>query len=205
MSLISNSKGLSLIEMIFTILILALALAGIANSLSGGMARSSDTLREIQAVALAQSYLDEIVGKRFDEGNRPSGIPPCRGTLPDGAPRRCSEESGVPPPRLFGPDGTETRATYDDVDDYDGLSEGFGEVNPLQDANGDSRGTEYASFRVEIEVTYYDGSGTDVEYTPTTPVDEELDDMYDAKLIQVTVFYADDSEGFVFSVYKSNF
>ncbi len=203
----SRTAGVSLIEMIFAILILAVALVGIAASIGGGTSRSSDTLIEIQAVALAQAYLDEIIGKRFDEGNANSGIPPCRGTLPDGNRRRCSEKlEPSPPPREFGPDGSETRASYDDVDDYDGLEEGFGiGGGELFDANGDSRGTEYANFRVSVVVDYYDGSGTDVEYTPTTPTDEELDDMYDAKLITVTVFFGADTEGFVFSAYKSNF
>lgn len=209
-----DSKGVSLIELIFTILILSVALVGIASSISGGTSRSADTLVEIQAVALAQAYLDEIVGKRFDEGNRASGIPPCRvlrdglPNLADGASRRCSDKTDVAPPgtfpRFFGilADG-ETRATYDDVDDYDGLKEGFGETNPLQDANGDPRGSEYDNFHIEIEVTYFDPLGTDVTYSGAT--DEELDDGYDSKLITISVFNGNDAQGFVFSVYKSNF
>ena len=206
-----HSKGVSLVELIFTILILSLALVGIASSISGGTSRSADTLVEIQAVALAQAYLDEIVGKRFDEGNRPSGIPPCRvqrDSLPDladGAARRCSEKvEAAPPPREFGPDGSETRATFDDVDDYDGLIEGQG-FGDLEDANGDPRGSEYDNFRIEIEVTYFDPLGTDVSYSDPGTNDEELDDDYDAKLITVTIFNGNETEGFVFSVYKSNF
>ena len=199
------SNGVSLIELIFTILILSLALVGIASSISGGTSRSADTLVEIQAVALAQAYLDEIVGKRFDEGNSASGIPPCRGTLADGAPRRCSEKlEAAPPPREFGPDGVETRATFDDVDDYDGLVEGQG-FGDLEDANGDSRGSEYDNFRVEIEVTYFDPLGTDVTYSDPGTNDEELDDDYDSKLVTVSIFNGNDTQGFVFSVYKSNF
>jgi MSHA pilin protein MshD len=199
------SKGISLIELIFTILILSVALFGIATTMSGGASRSSDILPEIQAVALAQAYLDEIVGKRFDEGNRASGIPPCRGTLADGAPRRCSEKvEPSPSPREFGPDGTETRATFDDVDDYDGLVEGLG-FGDLEDANGDPRGSEYDNFRVEIAVTYFDPLGTDVTYSDPGTNDEELDDGYDSKLVTVTIFNGNDTDGFVFSVYKSNF
>lgn len=209
-----NQKGVSLIEMIFVILILSLALVGIATTISGGTSRSSDTLVEIQSIALAQAYLDEILGKRFDEGSRASGIPPCRvlrdgmADMPDGAPRRCSDKvSGSPPPREFGEDGSEDRSTYDDVDDYDGLTEGLGNISPndtLKDANGDDR-EGYDNYSVSIEVTYYDGSGSDVEYTPGAPTDEELDDMYDAKLITVTVFFGSETEGLVLSAYKSNF
>lgn len=211
----NRQRGVSLIEMIFVIIILAVALVGIATTIAGGTSRSSDTLVEIQSIALAQAYLDEILGKRFDEGSASSGIPPCRvdrdgmADLADGARRRCSEEpedvSGSQ--RSFGPDGTETRATYDDVDDYDGLIEGLGQVSPndtLKDANGDAR-VGYDNYSVSVEVNYYDGSGSDVEYTPTTPVDEELDQKYDAKLITVTVFFGAETEGLVLSAYKSNF
>jgi MSHA pilin protein MshD len=191
--------------MVFVIIILSVALVGIAQSLSGGTARSSDTLVNIQSIALAQAYMDEILGKRFDEGNANSGIPPCRGTLPNPAARRCSEEPEVfvVPQRSFGADGTETRATYDDVDDYDGLKEGFSEGTTLKDANGDDR-DDYDSYSVAIEVNYYDG-GADIVYTPTPPTDEELDDLYDAKLITVTVLFGSETEGLVLSAYKSNF
>ncbi|MFT4817642.1 MAG: MSHA pilin protein MshD [Cyclobacteriaceae bacterium] len=210
---VKSDKGVSLIELIFTILILSLALVGIAYSISVGTGRSSDTLVEIQAVALAQAYLDEIIGKRFDEGNRASGIPPCRvqrdglGDLADGAARRCSEKvSASPPPRQFGPDGSEVRDTFDDVDDYDGLEEGFG-LGPgleLKDANNVVRGSEYDNFRILIDVIYFDPMGTDVTYSDPGTV-EELDDGYDAKLITITIFNGNETDGFVFSVYKSNF
>jgi len=206
-----SQNGVSLIEMVFVIIILSVALVGIATTISGGTSRSSDTLVEIQSIALAQAYLDEVLGKRFDEGTRASGIPPCRvlrdgmPDMPDGANRRCSDKvSGSPPPRQFGPDGSENRSNYDDVDDYDGLVEGLSVGTPLKDANNDDR-DGYDNYSVSIEVNYYDGSGTDVEYTPTTPTDEELDDIYDAKLIVVSVFFGAETEGLVLSAYKSNF
>lgn len=210
-----RQRGVSLIEMIFVIIILAVALVGIATMMAGGTSRSSDTLVDIQSVALAQAYLDEILGKRFDEGAASSGIPPCRvprdgsPDMPDGAPRRCSEEPEVvvPPQRSFGPDGAETRASYDDVDDYDGLLEGFGVIAPndtLKDANGDDR-DGYANYSVSVEVNYYDPLGSDISYTPSTPTDEELDDDYDTKLITVTVFFGSETDGLVLSAYKSNF
>ncbi len=197
--------GVSLIEMIFVIIILSVALAGIAASISGGTARSSDTLVNIQSIALAQAYLDEIVGKRFDEGNRASGIPPCRGTLAPAAARRCSEEPEVivTDERLFGADG-EDRATYDDVDDYDNLQEGLKYGVPLRDANNEER-DGYDNFSVLVEVNYYVSGSSAVTYAPTTPIGQELDDNYDAKLITVTVFFGAETEGLVLSAYKSNF
>jgi len=205
-------RGFSLIEMVFVIIILAIALVGIASTIAGGTSRSSDTMVELQSIALAQAYLDEIVGKRFDEGNRASGIPPCRvprdGTtdMPAGANRRCSEEPEVvvTSERLFGPDGSESRSTYDDVDDYDGLVEGFSQGTVLKDANNNDR-EGYDNFSVSIEVNYYVSGDADVTYTPPTPSNQELDDNYDAKLITVTVFFGAETNGLVLSAYKSNF
>ncbi|MEQ9210731.1 MAG: prepilin-type N-terminal cleavage/methylation domain-containing protein, partial [Pseudomonadales bacterium] len=118
-------SGLSLIELIITIVVLAISLVGITFVINNSLSRSSDTLVQAQAVALAQAYLDEILGKRFDDNTRPSGIPPCRASGPP--PQQCTAEFA------FGPDGGETRAQFDDVDDYHGLDEGVGQANPIQD------------------------------------------------------------------------
>ena len=72
-----KSKGLTLIEMVITIVLLSIALVAITNMLTTGLGRSSDTLLELRTAALGQAYLDEILGKRFDERTRNSGVPPC--------------------------------------------------------------------------------------------------------------------------------
>lgn len=187
-----SQGGLSLIELIVSIVILAIALIGVTFAIQSGVSQSSDITLQVRSVALAQAYLDEILGKRFDEKSRASGIPPCRASAP--APRQCSV--------TMGPDGVETRATYDDVDDYHGLDEGDGQTDPLQDALGATR-SGYENFRVEVEVRYIDvGTGMPEE---NLGLANELDDQYDAKLIVVTVSYRSFSGGLKFSAYKSNF
>ncbi|MEX0965244.1 MAG: type II secretion system protein [Pseudohongiellaceae bacterium] len=196
-----KQKGVTMVELVLTIVILAIALTGISVMLSRGFNRSSDALIQLRAVSLAQAYLDEILGKRFDENSRNSGIPPCRGTTgPLG--RRCSQETGTPQPEVFGPDGSETRATYDDVDDYHNLSEGFGTGNDLEDAQGVLR-TGYDNYTVNVSVRYINvGVGEEEE---SFNVNNELDDQYDAKLITVTIGHSSQSPDFAFSAYKSNF
>lgn len=186
----SRQRGITLIEMIATIVILAIALAGITAALSGGIGRSADVLVEMRAVALAQSYLDEILGKRFDEASNPRGIPPCR--------TDCTGEAS------FGPDGGESdRGDFDDVDDYHGLDEGWQTATDLRDAEGNPR-TGYDSFRVQVSVRYLDTSPAgEEESLGATPTD--LDDDRDAKLITVTVSHPDTPDGWHYSVYKANF
>ncbi|MDO9317485.1 MAG: type II secretion system protein [Gammaproteobacteria bacterium] len=185
----ARQSGLTLIEMVLTILILSIALVMISAVLSGGLGRSADTTQELRSVALAQSYLDEILGKRFDENSAPRGIPPCSGT--------CTAEVS------FGPDGGELRQDYDDVDDYHGLDQGTGQVNPLQDAAGATR-TGYDNFRVQVTVRYID-IGVAGEEENLGVAANDLDDNGDAKLITVTVSYTADPNGVSYSAYKANF
>ncbi|MDT8427871.1 MAG: type II secretion system protein [Pseudomonadales bacterium] len=191
---IPGQRGLSMIEMVIAIVILAVALVSISVSISVGLGRNADVMLETRAVALAQSYLDEIFGRRFDENSNPRGIPPCS--------TNCTDELD------FGPDLPETeRIDFDDVDDYHGLDEGLGQTDPLRDAEGLER-TGYENFRVRVAVRYLelvpDGVTPGVEETLGVNVDD-LNNNTDAKLITVTVNHASNPQGWAFSVYKANF
>lgn len=186
-------SGMTIIELVVTIVILAISLTGITVAIQGGISRSADTTLQVRTVALAQAYLDEILGKRFDEKSRNNGIPPCRASAPPA--RQCSI--------TLGPDGGEIRSSYDDVDDYHLLDEGDGQVNPLQDVEGNSR-LGYENFRVRVNVRYINVSGGgEEENLDVNTVD--LNDQYDAKLITVTVSHRSQTDGFDFSAYKGNF
>lgn len=184
-----RQQGLTLIEMVLTIVILAISLIAITSILSSGVGRSADTTVELRSAALAHSYLNEILGKRFDENSHPRGIPPCRSN--------CTVIAN------FGPDG-ETRAQYDDVDDYNGLDEGEGQAFPLRDANGATR-IGYENFRVRVSVRYMNiaASGTEENLAVAA---SDLDDNEDAKVITVTVnFLNSGTEGVRYSAYKTNY
>jgi len=194
-------QGLSLIELIVTIVILSIALVTITVFINSGLGRSSDTLLELRTATLAKAYMDEILSKRFDEKSANNGIPPCR--APDGP-------GGVPPNRectveaSFGADGSETRATFDDVDDYTDIDEGEGGVDPtLQDADGNDR-TGYEGYRVVVDVRYINVAIMgDEEFG--LGQNNELDDEYDAKAITVTVSHRLLTTPFIYLAYKSNF
>jgi MSHA pilin protein MshD len=185
-----KQQGVTLIELVVVIVILAIALYGVTTSLSGALSRSADVVPQTRALALAQSYLDEILSKRFDEHSVPRGIPPCR--------TNCTDEVD------FGPDGGESsRDEYDDVDDYDGLDEGFEQATALQDAEGNNR-SGYDEFRVRVAVRYLELGGGGVEENLTAELND-LTDAQDAKLITVTVSHASEPDGWQFSAYKANF
>lgn len=180
----SRASGFTLVEVVATIVILAIALTGVAGMVNLGTSNSANTLGQTRAMALGESYLDEIMGRRFDERSAASGLDPCFGLV--GA-DRCTIEVN------FGPDGGESdRDGYDDVDDYHGLAEGDGEATPIEDAEGNLR-QDYANYRVEVSVRY---AGDDAALGKTET---------HAKLITVTVTTRDQSEGWRYSVYKGNY
>lgn len=197
---VRRQRGITLIELVITIVVLAIALVAITLTLNEGISRSSDTLLELRAVALAQAYLDEALGKRFDENSANNGVPPCRAPGTPGVPasRQCTVSGSL---------GAEEaqRRRYDDVDDYDDIDEGAGVLAPddtLKDAQGNVR-TGYDGFRVSIDVRYVDvGGGGAEEFLGQN---NELDDQYDAKVIEVTVSHSLLPSDYVFSAYKSNF
>lgn len=200
-SVSGKQEGITLIELVITIVVLGIALVSLSGLLGGGISNNADITLQVRATALAQTYLDEILGKRYDEKSNNSGVPPCRATAPPS--RQCTAEVS------FGADygspvdpGENSRDRLDDVDDFDGMDEGDGQTLPLQDAEGNTR-TGYDNFRVRVSVRYINlGVGEEEE---TLGVNNELDDQYDAKLITVTVSTRSDSTGWDFSAYKSNF
>lgn len=205
----ARQRGITIIEMVITIVILGIALVSITQMISSGLRSSANTLTETRAVALAQSYLDEIFGKRFDDLSNPRGIPPCR--------TNCTAEL------LFGPEdglggrpdnGENDRVDFDDVDDYHGLYEGWGQLTPfnvLRDAEGQPR-VGYENFSVEISVRYLEtGVGGEEELLgvdsalPIEANQTDLDNAQDAKLVTVTIRHPTNETGWPFSVYKANF
>jgi len=85
-----RSRGFSLIELVFFIVVVSIGLVGILKVMDVSVAGSADPQVRKQAIALAESILGEVLQKPY--------------TDPD--PAQTSGES--------------TRATFDDVDDYNG-------------------------------------------------------------------------------------
>ena len=152
-------SGFTLIELVVAMLILAIAGLGVTYALSLGLRHQSDALWQSKAVALGESYMEEILARRYDEHSPVGGVPPC-----SPATTACAAAGAF--------DDGEARAAFDDVDDYDGLVE-----QPPLDANGNPR-SGYDSYRVAVSV----------EYPTAAQVGAlGLDAATDAKLVTVTV------------------
>jgi MSHA pilin protein MshD len=133
----ARMRGVTLVELIISIVIIGVALAGVLVVIVRNTQTSADPMVWRQSVAIAEAYLGEILAKPF--------------TDPDG--------SNV----------GETRATFDDVFDYNGLTE----------APTDQRGIAVgalAAYTVRVTVTAADLNGTGVanaalvQVTVTPPV-----------------------------------
>ncbi|NVJ51319.1 MAG: prepilin-type N-terminal cleavage/methylation domain-containing protein [Gammaproteobacteria bacterium] len=164
------ASGFTLVELIITIVILAIALSAILVVLNPAVTNASNPIAQIRATEIGQAYLEEILGKRFDENSVNGSSARCG----DGVAPACST--------ALQSDG-EARANFDDVDDYNGLSE-----SPVS-ALGNSK-IDYSSYTVSVTVSY-DGTALGLNNN-------------DAKRIDVQVQKINDSV-FQFSAYKTNF
>ncbi len=90
-SRLRQSRGFTLIELVISIVVVSIALGGVLMAINYTVTHSADPMLQHQAVAIAESYLEEILLKPFAD--------------PDGV------------------DGEGSRVLFDDVDDYNLLSD----------------------------------------------------------------------------------
>ncbi len=93
---ISTRTGFTLIEVLVTVVVLAIAASAIMNVFISTVRSSADPLLQQQAVSIAAAYIEEIQSQHFADP--------------------VQAETGAA-------EAGETRATYDDVQDYNGLSD----------------------------------------------------------------------------------
>jgi len=86
-----QQTGVTLVELLVSIVIVSIAVSGVLGVLSMTTAASADPMIRHQAAAIAEAYLEEIMLKPIDD---PDGI-----------------------------DGEASRTDFDDLDDYDGLTD----------------------------------------------------------------------------------
>lgn len=130
--------GFSLIETVIFILIVGIALAGIVSLFVQNTQSSAAPFVRERAVAIVHAYMDEIIGKRFDEHTPVGGG--CVETGSNSCTTYCAALSDVdcvhskcrlqaashcvPRANVSGIATEEgSRNAFDDVDDYAGLNE----------------------------------------------------------------------------------
>ncbi len=132
-----RQAGFTLVELIVFIVVVGLAVTGVVLVINRTVTQAPQALIQTRALEIAQAYLDEIATRRYDENTGQGGVPRCDSSDPGAQP--CSN--------VLGPEG-ETRATFDDVDDYHGLDD-----SPPVDVAGNPF-PGYDSYRVQVSVVY---------------------------------------------------
>jgi MSHA pilin protein MshD len=133
----SKCRGFTLIETVLVIIIVGIAVAAIGTQFATNVGSSHEPLLRQRALAVANAYMDEILKKRWN-----SATPTGGGCVVTGS-GSCTTP-GAPAALAIGDDG-QSRADFDDVDDYHGLDE----------APTDSEGNAipgYGNFNVTVEV-----------------------------------------------------
>lgn len=125
----NDQRGATLVELVMTIVIISIAIAGVVGAFSLIAGRSADPLNQTRAVALAQLYMDEILAKAFADQS------------PVGGGDTVATDCGTP-----GPEPGESRNDFNDVDDYHGLN------TAPEDSEEDSL-LGYSGFTVSITVS----------------------------------------------------
>jgi len=66
-SKMQRNRGFTLLEIITTVVVIAVAATALMSVFSSTVATSADPVLEHQAVAIAEAYMDEIAAKDFDQ------------------------------------------------------------------------------------------------------------------------------------------
>lgn len=103
-SYVSSQAGLTLIELVVVIVVISIALLSLIRVFNQAASNSIDPVVQIRALECAQSKLDEILARKFDESTPSGGIPAC-----DSAEMNAVNCTGIT-----------ADADLDDVGDYNG-------------------------------------------------------------------------------------
>jgi MSHA pilin protein MshD len=126
----TDQRGLSLVELLVFIVVVGIAVSGVLSVYSLNVRSSADPMLRKQALAVAESLLEEVLAKPYtycepDDANvetatHPTAIPfvPCA-TTPE----------GIGPEVAQGETRYSNLTPYDNVNDYDGFSMAGGIVD----------------------------------------------------------------------------
>ncbi|HJV83172.1 type II secretion system protein [Noviherbaspirillum sp.] len=174
-------SGISFVELIMFIVIVSVGIVGILSVMNLTTAHSSDPLVRKQAIAIAESLLEEIEMQPFSY---------CDPDDPSAASPAVTQPGDCAIPEGFGPEGGETRTDsvlpFDNVNDYvdangvpkaiaivdvsdntaiAGLSAYSATVTITQESVGSGAGAVAATESLRIDVRVTGPAGTDVTLT----------------------------------------
>lgn len=200
------THGISLIELIIFILVMAIAFTGVMSVFVTTQSYSADPMIKIKTVELAQSLMEEILLRAYDE-NTPVG----GGCVDNMVSTRCGPAANIPDADAptnadLGAEPGETRQLFDDVDDYHNIAYcGSGGVansactvacTDLLDEQGNNIAAEYPGFGICIRLNF---AGNGINPGAGVPVLNN-----DAKRIDIILTDPRGSD-LTFSSYRTNF
>ena len=104
-----RSRGVTLVELVVFIAVVAVALVGLLAVFNRAVTASIDPIMQVRALELAQARLDEVLSRKFAENTPTGGVPAC-GSFDAGG-GACTAIQGIT-----------ADPGLDDVGDYDGAS-----------------------------------------------------------------------------------
>jgi MSHA pilin protein MshD len=164
-----SERGFTLIELVVGMMVIAIAIVMLTSMLFPQADRAAKTLHRVRSAELAHSVMNEIWGKRYDQNTNPNGGVPACGSSAGSA---CSYALAVDGPPFLGPDGSETRNNFNDVDDYDGLSE----LSKMLDSS-QTYAQAYPRYKLTVIVKYLDSATKAqklITVAVTTPANEVI-------------------------------
>lgn len=190
-----KSKGFTLVELIIGIVLFSVALVTVVSVIMPQTKKAIDPIWQVRAVTLAQSILTEMSSKAFDEASITSaGWQACNNIA------ACSVSASL------GIDAGESRNTFDDIDDFNGLRLIGADISNSSNASLTSLTNDlFLGFEAQITVFYDDNM--DGINDDDLDQDGSLDTgtvSGNRKLIQVSVF-TPEGEEIPFASYRSNY
>jgi MSHA pilin protein MshD len=174
----SAQGGLTLIELVIFIAVIAIGITGILQVMNLTAAHSGDPIRQKQALALAEGLLEEVQGAQF------SYCDPA-----DGATETAASAAACTIAEKFGREPGDTQRPYNNVNDYvsaPSVSQAsFNSGATLVDASGTA--FPLAGYTATVKITPEVYGGITSTGTAANPADDE------AMRITVTVNYGGDS------------
>ena len=183
-----RQQGLSLIELIIGIVVLAIALSLVTAVLGPLFVKSTDPWHQVRATELGQSMLNDIMARSFDQQSPRSGsMLRCGET---GAPACTSQNGDGSWPADPGETAPDNRLRFNDVDDFNNFT---ANGSLLTNILAEDLADVYRNYQLQVSVRY----ATAADFTGIGLAADQV------KVITVTVITPTGS-ALQFSSYKGN-
>lgn len=189
------ASGFTLVELIIGITLVGVALITLVSFVSPLNRQGVDPLWQVRATTLAQSLLNEISSKAFDENSiTANGRAACNNIV------SCTRADSL------GIDSLESRRNFDDIDDFNNLVlSGADIINSPELTLSQDVVDLFLGFRAQVTVFYDDNEDGINDADPNNDgVLENGAYVGNKKLVRVIVFTPDD-QALTFSTYRTNF